>query len=851
MTKLRQPDPFHQQSSLPFKVLPSGQGRDDSPVSVIPHSPVISHPSSSCASMEHQTIHDSKLRPCQDSHGSYSTSEDDGTFSHLALPHQFLKVGALESLPEAHSFPPMAWPKKLEWFLDDPAHHEVNISIMPTSENKELSSETDSVGSGLDTSEESSADHFSIFWKENDEASIFFPRARGDQDNATVIRPDLWKDGSGFLHEESIVARHVGFSAACKRSERGIDQNKSDEQSAGNSLAVISTPTYASERYWHQLKATNANVSIKRYVKGVVEKDSPNQDPREIVNSVANPSSASGSFTRVQNLGRNQIISPLRGVVGGKNNVSNQTGGSCMSEVLPYKWNDAEKWLVKANSPSQHQLRNGLSAAPTKLSYVISRSKSNTLPGAIVPLGRQADCSFSNCETVEANNYLGHSKSPSPASTSDGELIMKANSDQNRALLRSGFQEYNNKQQLHGERLARLEAGRAEVMHKLNQACVGGGISTFGRKETLKVQANERRNIGMEPNKESQYGVRNCNDGTQGKQVSIMGTDYHDAHNEDQAALAGVDVSRRLPLGVYWNVNSNTGNPERGHMQVGMQPEIFTQDKFADMVVKTFRQGAASSSSSALKPEFVVQTPRHGRSASMKDASTEISPTLCKRDMGTQSTPFGSSRASRSDTPAKNNSPARHNTPVKRSSSGHNKGVNLLELQSCHLAKLELQDLPTGTQFQPFDQSQLSNWSTREEEEEQSATSLRSSDLPDLKFNILEARASAWENAERAKYTVNYKREEARIDAWENLQRAKAEADLKKLEVKLEKLRWQATEKIMSKLTVALKRAQEMRATADSQQAEQVARIAERAASIGKNGNFPGSLGVCFARKLP
>lgn len=90
------------------------------------------------------------------------------------------------------------------------------------------------------------------------------------------------------------------------------------------------------------------------------------------------------------------------------------------------------------------------------------------------------------------------------------------------------------------------------------------------------------------------------------------------------------------------------------------------------------------------------------------------------RDIGTEMTPLGSSTTSRCNTPPfKTSSPARHNTPSNTSgplqhSTNHN--IDISQFQDCHLAKLQL-----PTQYD----SVTSNWSSREEEEEEISKSLR------------------------------------------------------------------------------------------------------------------------------
>lgn len=124
------------------------------------------------------------------------------------------------------------------------------------------------------------------------------------------------------------------------------------------------------------------------------------------------------------------------------------------------------------------------------------------------------------------------------------------------------------------------------------------------------------------------------------------------------------------------------------------------------------------------------------------------------RDMGTQMTPIPSLRHSRCTTPGINLSPSRHNTPARSNRRATSLGAtngDMLELHSFHLEKLG-HHRPLDCQRSTLDRN--SNWSTREEEEEESAACLRL-DGGDLEENgALLAWALAWEDAERAKYTA-------------------------------------------------------------------------------------------------
>ncbi|KAJ6701113.1 hypothetical protein OIU74_012460 [Salix koriyanagi] len=219
---------------------------------------------------------------------------------------------------------------------------------------------------------------------------------------------------------------------------------------------------------------------------------------------------------------------------------------------------------------------------------------------------------------------------------------------------------------------------------------------------------------------------------------------------------------------------------------------------------------------------------------SMKDAGTEIIHEVKHRDVGTEMTPLGSSMNSRCHTPFKSSSPARHNTPANRSGplvlgntgSGNN-SIDISQLQECHLAKLHL-----GTQYG----SVTSNWSSREEEEEEISKSLRHFETGIVsQKSVSDSRAAAWEEEEKTKYCLRYQREEAKIQAWLNLESAKAEAQSRKLEVKIQKMRSNLEEKLMKRMVVVQRKAEEWRAAAHHQHTDQIQRASVQAQKIIMN----------------
>ncbi|MQM05117.1 hypothetical protein Taro_037925 [Colocasia esculenta] len=245
-----------------------------------------------------------------------------------------------------------------------------------------------------------------------------------------------------------------------------------------------------------------------------------------------------------------------------------------------------------------------------------------------------------------------------------------------------------------------------------------------------------------------------------------------------------------------------------------LSSEILLKDKFTDNVEPIF---PSFQYSEPAKEGFLL---RNSVRETMKDATTEV--VAHHRDVGTEMTPLGSSTTSRCHTPLKTASPARHNTPADRSGPlmPSDPSIDISGIKECHFAKLDL-----GGQFD----SMVSHWSSREEEEEEISKSLRHFEIGAGRKSIVESRASAWEDEEKSKICVRYQREEAKIQAWVNLQSAKAEAESRKLEVKIQKMRSNLEEKLMKKMAVVHRRAEEWRAAAQLQHSQEISRASEQA----------------------
>jgi len=145
-------------------------------------------------------------------------------------------------------------------------------------------------------------------------------------------------------------------------------------------------------------------------------------------------------------------------------------------------------------------------------------------------------------------------------------------------------------------------------------------------------------------------------------------------------------------------------------------------------------------------------------SISVRESGTEIAqPSAHYKDMGTQMTPNPSVRLSRGETHGGNNiSPSRHNTPDhsrRTAALGTPANAVMLDLQNFQTDK-HGRRIPCSQSHPTLDRNL--NWSTREEEEAESATCLRAQDSGETQTRPFVAWALAWEEAERAKYTARY-----------------------------------------------------------------------------------------------
>ncbi|CAK7347533.1 unnamed protein product [Dovyalis caffra] len=206
----------------------------------------------------------------------------------------------------------------------------------------------------------------------------------------------------------------------------------------------------------------------------------------------------------------------------------------------------------------------------------------------------------------------------------------------------------------------------------------------------------------------------------------------------------------------------------------------------------------------------------------VKDAATDISRAVSRRDMATQMSPEGSN----------------HSSPTRRPSFSAStpSALPIVELQGVNSSKSEVRDV------QVDERVTVTRWSKKHRARNHGKTS---EIVDDWRKKAVDTLSSGWDVSEAGKSISKVKREEAKITAWENLQKAKAEAAIRKLEMKLEKKRSSSMDRIMNKLRSAQKRAQEMRSSVLANQAHQVSTNSHKAVSF-RITRQKGPLSGCF-----
>ncbi|XP_073127182.1 uncharacterized protein [Henckelia pumila] len=225
---------------------------------------------------------------------------------------------------------------------------------------------------------------------------------------------------------------------------------------------------------------------------------------------------------------------------------------------------------------------------------------------------------------------------------------------------------------------------------------------------------------------------------------------------------------------------------------------------------------------SELISQSSLPRPQDEKCDGFEDAANNISRDISRRDMATQMSPESSIQSS-----SERRSSFSLATPI----------LPLVEFESTHASKPEIRDVPVD---EPVT---MTRWSKKNKSKNSGSGG---GYINDWKRKAVNIGSATWEvSMETSKSISTIRREEARIAAWENLQKAKAEAAIRKLEMKLEKRRSSSMDKIMNKLRSAQKKAQDMRSSVITNQAQQIERPSVKALSFRRTRQI-GSLSGCF-----
>lgn len=262
-----------------------------------------------------------------------------------------------------------------------------------------------------------------------------------------------------------------------------------------------------------------------------------------------------------------------------------------------------------------------------------------------------------------------------------------------------------------------------------------------------------------------------------------------------------------------------------------------------------------------IDPSQQVSLSRHDSSVSVHSATTFVPPpstvrSVSMRDMGTEMTPIASQEPSRNGTPVRATSPTRSPTSSRPASPGRAQPVSSsfqtedFQVDNNHeeLSEKELQKktrreiMALGAQLGKLN---IAAWASKEGDDKDASTSFKTVGVNQIPKSVVETRATAWEEAEKAKYMARYKREEIKIEAWENHQKAKTEAEMRKVEVEVERMRTQAHDKLMNKLAATRHKAEEKRAVAEAKRNRQAAKTEQQADYIRRTGRIPSTFSFC------
>ncbi|XP_042512413.1 uncharacterized protein LOC122087377 isoform X2 [Macadamia integrifolia] len=276
-------------------------------------------------------------------------------------------------------------------------------------------------------------------------------------------------------------------------------------------------------------------------------------------------------------------------------------------------------------------------------------------------------------------------------------------------------------------------------------------------------------------------------------------------------------------------------------------------------VAESYSKPALTDESSV--SDSAISLSQHDSSGSVHSATTFIAlpstvRSVSMRDMGTEMTPIASQEPSRTGTPVRATTPMLSPSSSQPSTPGRAAPASSpvetvdrpLDPNKEELSEKELQMktrreiMVLGTQL---GKTNIAAWASKDTENMDASASLKTAPVNQQAKSVVETRAAAWEEAEKAKYMARYKSEEIKIQAWENHQKAKTEAEMRKIEVEVEKMRGQAHDKLMNKLAAARHKAEEKRAAAEAKRDQQAAKTDQQAEYVRRTGRIPSSFSFC------
>jgi hypothetical protein len=147
-------------------------------------------------------------------------------------------------------------------------------------------------------------------------------------------------------------------------------------------------------------------------------------------------------------------------------------------------------------------------------------------------------------------------------------------------------------------------------------------------------------------------------------------------------------------------------------------------------------------------------TPLQSATACIPPPSTVRSVSM--RDMGTEMTPIASQEPSRTGTPVRATSPNCSRPTTPRRTLGPNAIGTVISHGECSNAELSEQELQTKTRREimllgtQLGKTNIAAWASKKEKD--ASLSLKTVPMDQSTQNITEVRATAWEEAEKAKY---------------------------------------------------------------------------------------------------